>query len=177
MVIILQGYIPDCHNTITTEVGDHTVSIFDCLDYHTEGLLLLTNDGELAQLLQHPRYGIPKTYAAKVKGLPTEKALRRLRSGVVIDGRRTAPASVKKIGTTGKNAWLEITIKEGRNRQVRRMCYTVGHPVMKLKRTRYGPVTLGPLPPGMYRELNPNEMKKLKSYFKSSVDRKSRESA
>jgi len=120
------------------------------LDYHTEGLLILTNDGELAQYLQHPRYGIPKTYMTKVKGIPNERALQRLRSGVVLDRRRTAPATVKKTGTTGKNAWLEITVREGRNRQVRRMCIIVGHPVMKLKRIRYGPIQLGSLKPGFY---------------------------
>ncbi len=131
------------------------------LDYHSEGLLILTNDGELAQHLQHPRYKIPKTYRTKVKGLPTQQAMQRLRSGLMLDGRRTAPASVKKVGTTGKNAWLEITVREGRNRQVRRMCSAVDHPVMKLKRTRYGPIRLGNLKPGFYRDLTPTEMEKL----------------
>jgi len=134
------------------------------LDYHTEGLLILTNDGELAQYLQHPRYGIPKTYMTKVKGIPNERALQRLRSGVVLDRRRTAPATVKKTGTTGKNAWLEITVREGRNRQVRRMCLVVGHPVMKLKRVRYGPIQLGSLKPGFYRNLTPGEIEKLRKY-------------
>jgi 23S rRNA pseudouridine2605 synthase len=134
------------------------------LDYHTEGLLILTNDGDLAQRLQHPRYGIPKTYAAKVKGIPDEKTLKRLRSGILLDGRRTAPALVKQTGTTGKHAWLEITIKEGRNRQIRRMCLEVGHPVSKLKRTRYGPIRLGTMQSGMYRELTPRELAKLEQF-------------
>jgi 23S rRNA pseudouridine2605 synthase len=134
------------------------------LDYHTEGLLIFTNDGELAHHLQHPRYGIPKTYQAKVKGLPDARALQRLRSGVMLDGRRTAPASVKKTGTTGKNSWLEITVTEGRNRQVRRMCSAVGHPVLKLKRIRYGPIRLGNLEPGFYRDLTPTEIEKLRKY-------------
>ena len=133
------------------------------LDYHTEGILILTNDGKLAQHLQHPRYGIPKTYRAKVKGLPSARALERLRRGVVLDGRPTAPAQVKKTGTTGKNIWLEITIREGRNRQVRRMCAAVGHPVMKLKRIRYGPIRLDKsLKPGSFRHLTPAELEKLK---------------
>jgi pseudouridine synthase len=131
------------------------------LDYHTEGLLILTNDGELAQHLQHPRYKIPKTYRAKVKGLPTARTMQRLRSGVMLDGRRTAPSLVKKIGTTGKNTWLEITLREGRNRQVRRMCSAVDHPVLKLKRIRYGPIRLGNLKPGLYRDVTPSEMDKL----------------
>ena len=135
------------------------------LDYHTEGLLILTNDGELAHRLQHPRYGIPKTYRTKVKGLPGEQILKRLRSGVMLDGRPTAPAQVRKIGATGTNSWLEITIKEGRNRQIRRMCKAVGHPVMKLKRIRYGPIRLGDLKPGTYRQLTLREVEKLRKCF------------
>jgi len=135
------------------------------LDYHTEGLLVLTNDGELAHHLQHPRYGIPKTYLTKVKGLPGEQILRRLRSGVMLDGRPTAPAQVKKTSTTGRNSWLEITIKEGRNRQIRRMCAAVGHPVMKLKRIRYGPIRLGALKPGTHRQLTLIEVARLRKYF------------
>jgi 23S rRNA pseudouridine2605 synthase len=142
------------------------------LDYHTEGLLILTNDGELAQHLQHPRHGIPKTYRAKVKGMPTAEALQHLRSGVMLDRRRTAPAQVKKIGTTGKNTWLEITIKEGRYRQIRRMCWAVGHPVLKLKRTRYGPIRLGNLKPGTYRDLTPDEMAKLREYVSKALKNK-----
>jgi 23S rRNA pseudouridine2605 synthase len=142
------------------------------LDYQTEGLLILTNDGELAQHLQHPRYGIPKTYMTKVKGVPDARALQRLRSGVVLDGRRTSPATVKKTGTTGKNAWLEITITEGRNRQIRRMCFIVGHPVMKLKRISYGPIRLGNLKLGFYRELTPSELEKLRRYGPKTGARK-----
>jgi pseudouridine synthase len=145
------------------------------LDYHTEGLLILTNDGELAHHLQHPRHGIPKTYMAKVKGLPSEQALRRLRSGVLLDGKRTSPATVKKTGSTGKHAWLEITIKEGRNRQVRRMCLAVGHPVQKLKRTRYGPIRLGKLAPGTYRQLTKDELTKLERYVEQAAGRGKRE--
>ncbi len=133
------------------------------LDYHSEGLLILTNDGELAQHLQHPRYGIPKTYRTKVKGLPSAQTLERLRSGVMLDGKRTKAAQVSKVGTTGKNTWLQITIKEGRNRQIRRMCLAVGHPVMKLKRIRYGPLRLeSSLQPGRYRMLTRPEMEKLR---------------
>ena len=155
---------PRGRRTTTELIGRIKARIFPVgrLDYHTEGLLILTNDGELAQHLQHPRYGIPKTYQAKVKGLPTAQALQHLRSGVMLDGRPTAPARFKKIGTTGKNTWLEITIKEGRNRQIRRMCWAVGHPVLKLKRTRYGPIRLGNLKPGTYRDLTPAEVEKLR---------------
>ncbi|MCD6138593.1 MAG: rRNA pseudouridine synthase [Deltaproteobacteria bacterium] len=132
------------------------------LDYHTEGLLILTNDGELAQYLQHPKYGIPKTYLAKVKGLPTAQAMKRIRCGVILNGKQTAPAKVRKIGTTGKNTWIEMTIREGRNRQVRRMWAAVGYPVLKLKRTRYGTIRLGNLKPGAYRRLTRREIEDIR---------------
>ena len=131
------------------------------LDYQTEGLIILTNDGKLANLLQHPSHGIAKTYEVKVKAIPEPAALTRLRSGIMLNGRLTAPAEVKQIATTGKNTWLEITIKEGRNRQIRRMCAKIGHPVMKLKRVRYGPVPLGNLKPGNYRLLSQQEIAEL----------------
>jgi pseudouridine synthase len=161
--VLTTSHDPRGRRTITELVKGIKARIFPVgrLDYHTEGLLILTNDGELAQHLQHPRYKVPKTYRTKVKGLPTPRAMQRLRSGVMLDGKRTAPAVVKKIGTTGKNAWLEITVKEGRNRQIRRMCSAVNHPVMKLKRTRYGPIRLGNLQPGFYRDLTPTEMEEL----------------
>jgi pseudouridine synthase len=164
--VLTTSHDPKDRRTIADFVKGIKARIFPVgrLDYHSEGLLILTNDGELAQHLQHPRYKIPKTYRAKVKGLPTQRVIQRLRSGVVLDGRRTAPALVKKIGTTGKNAWLEVTIREGRNRQIRRMCLAVGHPVMKLKRIGYGPIRLGNLKPGFYRDLTPPEMKKLHEY-------------
>jgi len=138
------------------------------LDYQTEGLIILTNDGKLAYLLQHPKHGIAKTYEVKVKATPEPRALARLRSGIVLDGRLTAPAKVKQIATTGKNTWLEITINEGRNRQIRRMCAKIGHPVMKLKRVRYGPVPLGNLKPGSYRMLSRQEIAGLYQYCRKA---------
>ena len=140
------------------------------LDYHTEGLLVMTNDGDLAQLLQHPKYGVPKTYRVKVKGMPEPKTLAKLRLGIRLDKRKTAPAKVKKVGSTGKNTWLEITIKEGRNRQIRRMCDSIGHPVMKLRRTRYGPLRLTNLEPGAYRRLTAGEVAKLRDYASRSAN-------
>jgi 23S rRNA pseudouridine2605 synthase len=165
--VLTTSHDPEGRRTIAELVRRIKARIFPVgrLDYDTEGLLILTNDGELAQHLEHPRYGIPKTYRTKVKGMPTAEALQRLKSGITLDGRRTAPARVRKIGTTGKNAWLEITIKEGRNRQVRRMCWAVGHPVLKLKRIRYGPIRLGNLKPGFYRDLTPAEMQELQEYI------------
>lgn len=132
------------------------------LDYDTEGLLLLTNDGVLAQRLQHPRYGVEKIYKAKIKGRPERSALQQLRDGVTLDGKKTAPAKVKKVGTTQEHTWIEIAIHEGRKRQIRRMCTAVGHPVLKLKRTGYGPLRLGDLKAGKFRRLTAREIALLK---------------
>jgi 23S rRNA pseudouridine2605 synthase len=135
------------------------------LDYDTEGLLLLTNDGELAATLTHPRHGIERTYEARVSGMPDENALRRLRAGVVLDGRRTQPAHVELAHTRSneRDGVLVITIREGRNRQVRRMCETVGYPVRRLKRTRIGPLSDRRLLPGSWRDLTRGEIKALKT--------------
>lgn len=137
------------------------------LDYDTEGLLLLTNDGELAARLTHPRHGVPKIYRARVRGVPDQRALDRLGRGIVLDGRRTAPAGVrlvKRLDTPGGGgAILEITLREGRNRQVRRMCDAVGHPVRTLARIAFGPLRDARLPSGQHRELTPQEVSRLKA--------------
>jgi pseudouridine synthase len=133
------------------------------LDYHSTGLLLLTNDGELALRLTHPRYGVRKTYRVKVKGEAGESALRRLREGVRLPEGRTAPAEVHVVGTSERKAWLEITVAEGKRRQIRRMCEAVGLLVEKLERTRIGPLKLGSLPRGRYRQLTPQEVAKLRA--------------
>jgi 23S rRNA pseudouridine2605 synthase len=137
------------------------------LDYDTEGLLLLTNDGSLAQSLQHPRYGVEKVYKVKIKGRPDYYVLKRLCEGVILDGKKTAPARVKKIGTTKEHTWIEIAIHEGRNRQIRRMCKAVGHPALKLKRIGYGPLKLGDLKVGSFRKLTAREIALLKEAAKS----------
>jgi 23S rRNA pseudouridine2605 synthase len=131
------------------------------LDYETEGLLLLTNDGDLAQLLTHPRHGVAKTYLAEVEGTPGPAALRRLRDGVELDDGPTAPARVHLVQTEGATSALELTIHEGRNRQVRRMCEAVGHPVRRLVRTKIGPVRDARLGPGTWRELRADEIRGL----------------
>ncbi len=128
------------------------------LDWDSSGVLLLTNDGELAQKLTHPSYQVSKTYEVKVKGEPDENALKRLRRGISLAGRKTAPAEVRIMPRKGKHTWLAISLVEGRNRQVRRMCEAVGHPALKLKRTRLGPLNLGDLPAGKYRYLEGKEI-------------------
>ena len=135
------------------------------LDYDAEGLLLLTNDGDLAARLTHPRHGIERTYEARVAGMPDEDALERLRKGIPLDGKRTLPAQVTLLNKTrsNRNGILLITIREGRNRQVRRMCEAVGHPVGKLKRTKIGPLGDRLLKPGAWRELGEREIRALKT--------------
>lgn len=143
------------------ELVDADVRLFPVgrLDRETTGLLLLTNDGALANHLAHPRHGIDKVYVAEVEGDPSPEALRRLAEGVELDDGRTAPASARRLGP-GR---VELVIHEGRNRQVRRMCDAVGHPVRRLRRTVYGPLTLGTLEPGAWRRLTDEEVEALRS--------------
>jgi len=133
------------------------------LDYASSGLLLLTNDGELTERLLHPRYRLPRTYQAKVSGVPTLAALQALRQGVRLeDGTVSAPATVQILRQRETKAWLELTLREGRNREVRHMCAAVGYPVEKLIRVRFGPLALSGLPVGAYRLLTPLEIRALK---------------
>jgi 23S rRNA pseudouridine2605 synthase len=131
------------------------------LDYDTSGLLILTNDGTLAQLLTHPRHGVDKTYLAEVVGDPTRAAIRRLRDGLPLDDGPTAPARVRVVGTRGDATAIELTLHEGRNRQVRRMCDEIGHPVRRLIRTRVGPVRDDRLRSGEWRTLTVEEVRAL----------------
>jgi len=145
------------------------------LDYASEGLLLLTNDGELANRLMKASSHVAKTYVVKVAGLPTEEAIAKLRAGVSIatdDGKRvrTGPAGVR-IVKEAANPWYEVTLTEGRNRQIRRMFEAVGHHVEKIKRVKYGPLALD-VPPGEFRSLTLKEVERLKSACKGSRENK-----
>jgi 23S rRNA pseudouridine2605 synthase len=127
------------------------------LDIDTTGLLLLTNDGELAHRLTHPSFEVPRTYQATLGGPPiTDKAIRQLRTGVVLEDGRTAPARVKRLGDRSENR-IELEIREGRNRQIKRMCEAVGHKVTALQRTSFGPLQLGGLGIGGSRKLSERE--------------------
>ncbi|MBI3048014.1 MAG: rRNA pseudouridine synthase [Acidobacteria bacterium] len=133
------------------------------LDYDTEGLLLLTNDGDLAARLTHPRHGVERTYEARVAGIPDEDDLERLRRGIPLDGRRTLPADVVLVyPRRGGESVLRLTIREGRKRQVRRMCEAVGHPVRALRRVRIGPLEDRTIEPGQWRELTAQEVAALR---------------
>jgi 23S rRNA pseudouridine2605 synthase len=154
---------PQGRKTVFDYVPDCGVRLFAVgrLDYDAEGLLLLTNDGPLANRLQHPRYGVPKTYEVKVQGHPEEQALVRLRTGVMLEEGVTAPAAVTVMRLLPQAAWLRIVLHQGWNRQLKRMGEAVGHPVVKLRRVAYGGLQLGRIVPGKYRVLDPGEVRRL----------------
>lgn len=135
------------------------------LDYDTSGLLLLTNDGEFANVLMHPKHEVDKVYVAKIKGIPLRDDLKKLEKGLKLEDGKTAPAQTKvlSIDKQKQTSIVEITIHEGRNRQVRRMFEAIGHPVLKLKRERYGHLTLQGLSTGDARELSPHEVKQMRA--------------
>ena len=150
--------------TVKDLVRDTGARVFPVgrLDRDTSGLLLLTNDGELANRLTHPSYGIEKEYLARVKDLPSRETLQRLAAGVMLADGMTAPAKVRLVKGGRPTSLLSLTLKEGRNRQVRRMLEAVNHPVVSLKRVRLGPLTLKGLRRGEWRRLTAQEVKALK---------------
>jgi 23S rRNA pseudouridine2605 synthase len=133
------------------------------LDADTTGALLLTNDGDLAHRLAHPRYGVPKVYEADVEGTPSADAVAGLRGGIDLEDGRTAPAEVRVLHRGGRTSRLELTLHEGWKHQVKRMCEAVGHPVRRLRRSRYAGLDVGDLPPGGWRVLTPDEVAALRA--------------
>jgi pseudouridine synthase len=135
------------------------------LDYDSEGLVILTNDGDFAERVMHPRYELERTYEARVRGVPDDHDLARLRKGVIIEGTRTLPAKVRLVkvndAESGAQGVLELILREGRNKQVRHMCDAIGHPVVRLRRTRIATITDKGLRPGDVRDLTPGEIKAL----------------
>jgi 23S rRNA pseudouridine2605 synthase len=131
------------------------------LDYDTSGLILLTNDGEIAQKVMHPKKMTPKTYIAKVKGIPKNSDLEKFQTGLEIEDYKTSPAKIKMLKRLQDSCLLQITIHEGRNRQIRKMCEKIGHPVLDLQRISIGKINLGTLKEGVYRILNEDELKYL----------------
>jgi 23S rRNA pseudouridine2605 synthase len=159
------GYItsmkdPEGRPTVAQLVDSIPVRLYPVgrLDYHTEGLLIMTNNGELSQSIQHPSRAINKVYWAKVKGIPSKDKLDKLRKGITIERRKTLPARVNVLETR-KNAWIEITIREGRQNQIRKMCDAIGHSVLKLRRVAIGPIHDTKLKPGEFRHLTAKEVK------------------
>src|SRR5215212_7294972 len=136
------------------------------LDFHSEGLVLLTNDGELAFKVSHPRHGSVKTYHIKVRGVPEERLVEKLRRGITLEGKRTLPCEIAQIKTTGRgedegNSWYEVKLREGRTQQIRKMFQAIGHPVSKLRRVAIGPLSDPKLTPGVWRELTKQEVQML----------------
>ncbi|MBR7164073.1 MAG: rRNA pseudouridine synthase [Clostridia bacterium] len=150
--------------TVLDLIPSHLGRLFPVgrLDYDSEGLLLLTNDGDFTYRLTHPRHEVTKSYLVLVSGVPSEQALSALRNGVVIDGRKTMPAKAELKRSESEKSVLLITILEGRNRQVRKMCAAVGHEVLRLRRVAEGPLSLGDLKSGEWRHLTEKEVLRLK---------------
>ncbi len=171
-----RGYLttmkPDPDNRLTLldllsrKVLKHRVYPVGRLDFNSEGLILLTNDGELAYRMTHPRFKVAKTYEVKVHGIPPQRILDILAHGVNLEDGRTRPAHVKFLRTTGRNAWISISIFEGKKRQIRRMCEKVRFPVSKLRRVKIGNLTLQGLPRGQFRVLHGHEIQQLKEDVK-----------
>ena len=132
------------------------------LDTDSSGALLLTNDGDLAFRLAHPRFEVPKVYLAKVEGVPSDESIEKLRKGIFLEGKRTAPAKASLLSRSGPNGLVRITIHEGRKREVRKMFEALGHPVKDLKRTEFAGLTLEGLRPGAWRLLDAGEVRRLR---------------
>lgn len=154
---------PEGRPTVMDHFKDFPVRLYPVgrLDFDSEGLLLLTNDGDLTRRLTHPSFEVDKRYIARVSNRVSEEGLRMLRGGVVIDGRKTAPAKVSVLRQDAFSTDILITIHEGRNRQIRKMVEAIGHQVVRLKRVQYGPVTLGNMKRGEWRDLTEAELKAL----------------
>jgi 23S rRNA pseudouridine2605 synthase len=144
------------------------------LDYDSEGLLLLTNDGDLAARLTHPRHGVARVYEARVLGVPDARDLERLSRGIIIEGRRTQPADIRiqPHSRDARHATLVVTLREGRNRQVRSMCEAIGHPVTELRRVAIGPIRDARLKAGQWRELTEQEVERLRTSAAQTHDRR-----
>jgi len=173
-----KGYLttmsdPHGRKTVSELVADVPQRVFPVgrLDKDTEGLLILTNDGELAYRLTHPKFKIPKTYRATVAGAVAEQTIDALRAGVQLLDGRTAPAEVRAVSREGKTTCLEIRIREGKKRQVRRMCSAVGHEVLELKRVAMGDVVLKDVALGTWRYLTPAELSRLRRAVSESGTR------
>ncbi len=163
-----RGYVstlkdPEGRRLVTDLVATISERLFPVgrLDYNTEGLLLLTNDGALAQRVTHPSYQLDKTYLVKVRGSLSEQMAVRLATGIDLDDGKTAPAQVANIRTVGGNCWFELTLHEGKNRQVRRMCEALGLTVVRLKRIRLGELDLVDIGTGKFRQLTVAEINRL----------------
>lgn len=163
-----KGYLttlsdPQGRPVVTSLIKDSRVRLFPVgrLDLETEGALILTNDGNLAQKIQHPSFNTRKSYEAVISGMPTKEKIKQLELGIFLEGKMTAPATVTYLGKRGRNSFFKIIIHEGRKRQIRKMFNHIGHQVIHLKRTAYGKLTIGNLASGKYRSLKTSDLKKI----------------
>ncbi len=165
-------YDPGGRTTVKNYLRGVSVRVFPVgrLDFDSEGLMLLTNNGEIAQALLHPRYHVSKTYLVKVKGVLRDEDIRHLERGVRLDDGITSPAMVKKVRKVEANSWLEITIQEGRKHQVKRMLESVRHPVIRLMRVKMGPLSLGNLKAGEFRFLADREANALRQLVRQRLE-------
>jgi pseudouridine synthase len=162
---------PHARRTVNQLVpGDERLFPVGRLDAASEGLLLLTNDGASAHALLHPSFEVPRTYRVSVAGVPSAATLRRLREGVVVEGRTTSPCQVTLERRSKEHGVLVMELLEGRRRQIRLMLAAVGHPVRRLVRTRFGPLTLRGLRPGEHRQLEPGEVRALRALARAARD-------
>ena len=155
---------PEGRATVMDKFRDYPVRLYPVgrLDYDSEGLLILTNDGDMMNRVLHPSHEVSKVYLTKVSNQVTDDEIRTMRRGVIIDGRMTSPASVRLIRREAFDTVLLISIHEGRNRQVRKMVAAIGHQVVSLRRVEFGPVSLGDLPAGRWRRLTESEIRRLR---------------
>jgi len=163
-----KGYVttlsdPQGRPIVTSLIKERGIRLFPVgrLDLDTEGALIMTNDGQLAQKIQHPSNETNKTYEALVTGMPRKEKITLLENGIPIEGKMTSPAKIAILSAKGHNSLLKITIHEGRKRQVKKMFSNIGHPVLHLKRIAYGKLTLGNLPTGSYRKLSSLDLRKI----------------
>ncbi len=169
-----RGYVtttsdPQNRRKVTDLIGDFPQRVYPVgrLDYDSEGLLLLTNDGDLSYKLTHPKFRVPKTYQVQVEGRPSSDVISLLRQGIELDDGPTMPADIRVLRSCIEKTLLEMTIHEGRNRLIRRMWEAVGHPVIRLKRTRIGDIRLRGMKPGSYRLLSEKEVNALRRAFRN----------
>lgn len=158
------GYLSDLKDTrgrkLARDLIKHDLKLFPVgrLDYNSEGLMLFTNDGETANYIMHPRYGVTKEYLVKFKGIPSRETIRKMKNGLTIDGELYRADEVRTVRAAQNSAWCMVVVNEGKNRMIRKMGDAVGHPVLKLKRVRIGKLLLGDLNPGEYRHVEKKEI-------------------
>ncbi|HOW54306.1 MAG TPA: pseudouridine synthase [Syntrophorhabdaceae bacterium] len=158
------GYLSDLKDPrgrkMARDLIKHDLKLFPVgrLDYSSEGLMIFTNDGETANYIMHPRYGVTKEYLVKFKGIPSRETIKKMKKGITIDGELYRADDVRPFKISVSNAWFKVTVNEGKNRMIRKMGEAAGHPVLKLKRVRIGKLLLGDLNPGEYRHVEKNEI-------------------